>query len=90
MAINTVDDIYKQIRSEFGVLPIQYTPGENFIRYRAISFEKATGSVLLSNKVMGEMFTVKRDGHSVDYMRPDELENAISNKGSLPYFFVNM
>lgn len=90
MAIKTVDDIYKQIRSEFGIVPLQYTPGENFIKYRAITFEKATGSVLLSNKRMGEMFTVKREGHSVDFMRPEELEVAISNKGSLPYFFVNM
>lgn len=88
MKIKTVDDIYKYILDEFGVKPVEYKPGKNSIRYRNITFSKNTGSVLLSNKAMGEMFTVARDGHSLDYMRPDELENAISKRGSLPYFFV--
>lgn len=88
MAITTVDDIFNIIKQEFGVLPIHYVPGQNHIKYRAISFSKNTGSVLLANKSMGEMFMVARDGHSVDYMRPEELENAISKRGSLPYFFV--
>ena len=88
MAIKTVDDIYNNILRDFGVKPIEYTPGENFIRYKNITFSKNTGSILLSNKTMGEMFAVARNGHSLDYMRPDELENAISKRGSLPYFFV--
>lgn len=88
MAIKTVNDIYNYIRKEFGVEPVKYTPGENFIEYRAITFSKNTGSILLSNKTMGEMFAVARKGHSLDYMRPEELENAISKRGSLPYFFV--
>lgn len=88
MAIETLEDIYQNIKRDFGVVPEVYDRGENYIKYRNIAFSKNTGQVMLSNKSYGDLYLVERDGHSIDYMRPEELENAISIRGSLPYFFA--
>ena len=84
--MKTVEQLKKYIFSEYSVSPIKAEG--NALEYRAIVFEKNTDSIILANKEKGEMWTVKRKGHSIDFFRPEELETAIAPGGSLLYYFL--
>lgn len=85
-SMDTINDLKKYIKSEYGVDPVTFD-GKT-LRYRAISFERNTGSILVSNSNTNDMWTVKRDNHSIDFFRTEELEQAISPGGSLLYYFM--
>jgi len=84
--MKTVEELKKYIFAEYGVSPDNFD--SEILTYRAVSFEKNTGSVILANKNAGELWTVKRNGHSVDYFTPTELAGAVSQGGSLLYYFM--
>ena len=88
MTLETVADIQTIIKETHGVDPIETS--DNFLKYRAITFSKNKGSAILSNKSMGELWQVCREGHSIDYYRTEELTKAICMAGALPYFFVSL
>ncbi len=84
--MNTLEDLKKYILAEYGVNPVSFDG--KVLEYRAITFKRATGSVLVSNKKTNDMWVVQRRGHSIDYFRTLELEIAVSPGGSLLYFFM--
>jgi hypothetical protein len=84
--MQTVEQLKKYISSEYSVSPIKAEG--NTLEYRAIVFEKNTASVILANKEKGEMWTIKRKGHSIDFFRPEELETAVAPGGSLLYYIL--
>lgn len=84
--MKTIEDLKKYIASEYGVSPISFDG--NILKYRAITFAKNTGSVILANKKSGDLWTVKRAGHSIDFFTTEELSTAIDLGGSLLYFFM--
>ncbi len=84
--MDTINDLKKFIKSEYGVDPISFD-GKT-LKYRAIEFERNTGSILVSNKDTNDMWTVRRDGHSIDFFRTEELKLAIDPGGSLLYYFM--
>lgn len=84
--MNSVEDLKKYIFAEYGVSPDKFD-GKT-LRYRAVTFEKNTGSVILANKRNGDLWTVQRNGYSIDYFDTNELANAVSAGGSLLYYFM--
>lgn len=84
--MNDINDLKKYIKVEYGVDPIGFD-GKT-LTYRAISFERNTGSIILANKQTADMWTVRRNTHSVDFFRTDELLQAVSPGGSLLYYFM--
>lgn len=84
--MNSVEDLKKYIFAEYGVSPNEFD-GKT-LKYRAITFEKNTGSVILANKRDGDLWTVQRNGHSIDYFDTNELANAVSSGGSLLYYIM--
>ena len=84
--MKSINDIKKYIQAEYGVSPESEKAG--ILKYRALTFEKASGSVILENKVTDDMWTVQRTGHSIDFFRTEELKQAIDPGGSLLYFFM--
>ena len=84
--MNTLHDLQKFILTEYGIQPTEFNKKE--LRYRAITFSRNSGSAILANKETADMWTVKRDGHSIDFFRTDELISALSPSGSLLYFFM--
>jgi hypothetical protein len=84
--MQTVEQLKKYIFSEYSVSPIK--AHGNILEYRAIIFEKNTASIILANKEKGELWTIRRKGHSIDFFRPEELETAIAPGGSLLYYFL--
>jgi len=84
--MKTIEDLSKFIQSEYGVEPIQCK--NNILEYRAITFSKNTDSVILANKDSGDLWTVKRKGHSIDFFTTEELKRAVDTGGSLLYFFI--
>ncbi len=84
--MDTLSDLKKYIQVEYGVEPVSFD--EKVLRYRAISFERNQTSIMLQNQTVNDMWTVKRDGHSIDYFRTEELKLAVNPGGSLLYFFM--
>ena len=84
--MDTIDDLRKYIASEYGVSPDFYD--NKILKYRAITFEKNTVSVIEANKRFTDMWTVKRNKHSIDFFHTDELVNAVGPGGSLLYWFM--
>lgn len=84
--MNTIEDLKDYIKKTYNIEPESFD-GKT-LKYHSIEFERGTGSVLLANKKTDDMWTVRRRGHSIDFFRTDELETAVSNCGSLPYYFV--
>lgn len=84
--MNDINDLKKYIKVEYGVDPTDFDG--KVLNYRAISFERNTGSIILANKETGDMWTVKRKGHSIDFFRTSELMQAVGPGGSLLYFFM--
>lgn len=84
--MKTVEDLSRYIQSEYGVAPNSCK--NNLLEYRAISFSKNTDSVILANKDSGDLWTVKRKGHSIDFFTTEELKRAVNAGGSLLYFFM--
>jgi len=84
--MNNIEDIKKYITVEYGVDPVEYD-GET-LKYHSITFKRNTGSVILANKQTGDMWTVARTGHTIDFFRTEELKEAIGQGGSLLYFFI--
>lgn len=84
--MQTTEQLKNYIFSEYGVSPEGYNG--KLLEYRAVTFEKNTSSIILANKEKGELWTVQRKGHSVDFFKPEELEMAIAPGGSLLYFFM--
>jgi hypothetical protein len=84
--MNTIEDIKTYIQVEYGVDPVDYD-GKT-LKYHSIIFERSKASVILANKKTGDMWTVSRAGHTIDFFRTEELKQAISASGSLLYFFI--
>jgi hypothetical protein len=84
--MNTINDLKKYILTEYGVKPV--LSDTKTLTYRAISFERNAASILDANKETGDMWTVKRNNHSIDFFRTEELKEAVSPGGSLLYFFM--
>lgn len=84
--MDNVEDIKKYIKIEYGVDPIDLNEG--VLRYRAITFERNLPSSIKANSKTNDMWTVSRDGHSVDFYRTEELQRAIDPGGSLLYFIM--
>jgi hypothetical protein len=84
--MNNIEDIKTYIQVEYGVDPVDFD-GKT-LKYHSITFERNTASVILANKKTGDMWTVGRTGHTIDFFRTDELKSAISASGSLLYFFI--
>lgn len=84
--MQTIEQLKNYIFSEYGVTPV--SNDGKILEYRAITFEKNTSSIILANKEKGEMWTIQRKGHSIDFFRPEELETAIAPGGSLLFYFM--
>ena len=84
--MNTIEDLKNYIEETFDIEPESFDGKK--LKYHSIEFERGTGSVLLANKKTADMWTVRRNGHSIDFFRTEELEVAVSKCGSLPYYFV--
>lgn len=86
MQMKNVEELKKYIFAEYGVSPEEFDG--KVLTYRAVTFEKNTGSIILANKDTGELWTVKRTGHSIDYFNPTEMASAVAHGGSLLYYFM--
>jgi hypothetical protein len=84
--MDTLNDLKKYIQIEYGVEPNEFDG--RVLRYRAISFERNTGSIMVQNQKTNDMWTIKRSGHSIDYFRTEELKSAVNPGGSLLYYFM--
>jgi hypothetical protein len=85
--MNTIEDLKNYIKETYAVDPESFN-GKT-LKYHSVEFERNTKSALSANyKSSFDMWTVRRNGHSVDYFRTEELEVAVSKCGSLPYYFV--
>lgn len=84
--MDTINDLRKYIKSEYGVDPVSFN--NKTLVYRSIEFERNAGSHLAANKDTNDMWTVKRNGHSIDFFRTEELKLAIAPGGSLLYYFM--
>lgn len=84
--MNTIEDLKNYIKQTYNIEPVSFD-GKT-LKYHSIEFRRNTGSVLVANKNTADMWTVCRNGHSIDFFRTEELESAVSKSGSLPYYFV--
>jgi len=84
--MNTVEELKDYIKETFSIEPTEFDG--TVLKYHSIEFERSKASALTSNKSTADMWSVRRSGHSVDFFRTEELENAVSKRGSLPYYFV--
>lgn len=84
--MNTIEDLKEYIKETYNIKPDSFD--EKTLKYHSIEFERNTGSILLANKKTSDMWTVRRNGHSIDFFRTEELAVAVSPCGSLPYYFV--
>lgn len=84
--MDTINDLKKYIKAEYGVDPVSFDG--KVLKYRAIEFERNSGSILLANKKTADMWTVRRTGHSIDYFRTEELSQAVGSGGSLLYYIM--
>lgn len=84
--MKNAEELKKYIFAEYGVSPNEFDG--KVLQYRAISFEKNVGSIILANKSAGELWTVRRNGHSIDYFNTSEMASAVAPGGSLLYYFM--
>ena len=85
--MDTIEYLKNYIKEIYNVSPVSFD-GKT-LKYHSVEFERNTKSALSANyKSSFDMWTVKRNGHSIDYFRTEELETAVSKCGSLPYYFV--
>ena len=84
--MNNVEELKKYIFAEYGVSPEEFD-GE-VLTYRAVTFRRNTGSIILANQKAEALWTVQRKGHSIDYFNLTEMEAAVSLSGSLLYYFM--
>jgi hypothetical protein len=85
--MNTIEDLRDYIKDTYNIEPINFD-GKT-LAYHSIEFERNTKSAISANyKSSFDMWTVRRKGHSIDYFKTEELKNAVSKCGSLPYYFV--
>lgn len=84
--MNDINDLKTYIKVEYGVDPVSFDG--KVLEYRAITFERNTGSIMAVNQGTADMWTVKRNGHSVDFFRTEELMQAVNAGGSLLYYFM--
>ena len=84
--MNTIEDLKNYIKETYNIEPTSFN-GKT-LKYHSVEFERNTGSALAANTNTADMWTVCRVGHSIDFFRTEELENAVSKCGSLPYYFL--
>jgi hypothetical protein len=82
--MNTTKDLKNYILETYNLEP--KVAKKNYVEYDRISFQRNQGSMLEQNNDRDDMWTIKRNGHSVDYFRTDELEREIAPGGNLLYF----
>lgn len=82
--MNTTKDLKNYILRTYDLEPKKEK--KNYVEYDRIYFQRNEGSVLDVNNNMDDMWTVCRNGHSVDYFRTDELEKELAPGGNLLYF----
>jgi hypothetical protein len=84
--MDTVEDIKKYIAGNYGVSPEAMEDG--VLAYHSITFERAKGSVLDSNKTMQDFWRVQRKGHSIDFYKSEDLAKQLDSGGNLLYWFI--
>jgi hypothetical protein len=85
--MNTLEDLKEYIKTVYNVNPVVFDG--KILTYRAITFERNESPYIYVNKQkMSDMWTVKRNGHSIDFFRTSELKEAVSPGGSLLYYFM--
>ena len=85
--MNTIEDLKNYITETYNIEPETFDG--KILKYHSIEFERNTKSALSANyKSTFDMWTVRRNGYSVDFFRTEELTVAVSKCGSLPYYFV--
>jgi len=82
--MNTTKDLTNYIFATYNLEP--KVNKKNYVEYDRISFQRNAGSILEQNNDRDDMWTVTRNGHSVDYFRTDELERELAPGGNLLYF----
>jgi hypothetical protein len=91
MSFKTIQDVKKYILVEYGVSPISMTLNKNIesIDYKALNIKLNKSEIRIDKKVVDDMWTVKRKGHSIDFFRTTELAQALAPGGSLLYFIMD-
>jgi hypothetical protein len=91
MSFKTIQDVKKYILVEYGVSPIsmKLNKDDESIDYKALNIKLNKSEIRVDKKVVDDMWTVKRKGHSIDFFRTTELAQALAPGGSLLYFIMD-
>ena len=81
----TIQQIQAWIQQEYLVDPVSIDMDE--IKYPRCTIKKAKPGIF-KQMTVDDMWSVKREGHTEDYMRKAELERELDAGGGLLYFII--